>query len=147
MNMGTRTDSRFMHLADIVKVNLELEQDWTGLAVHKSSPRGDGDCDGQKLLRPLLSGLPPKRLYIHPDDQIDMIKNLTGPGESETEWVLPLHQSENPTTISMLASLFDSLPNPPVPSRRKRIILASVHNDSTVVYYIVHDGLVKPRQN
>jgi tRNA-splicing endonuclease subunit Sen15 len=29
----------------------------------------------------------------------------------------------------------------------KRLLLATVHEDSTVVYYIVHDGIVKPRQN
>lgn len=29
----------------------------------------------------------------------------------------------------------------------KRILLATLDDDSTVVYYIVHDGVVKPRQN
>lgn len=29
----------------------------------------------------------------------------------------------------------------------KRVLLATVDDDSTVVYYIVHDGIVKPRQN
>ena len=29
----------------------------------------------------------------------------------------------------------------------KRALLATVGDDSTVVYYIVHDGIVKPRQN
>lgn len=29
----------------------------------------------------------------------------------------------------------------------KRMLLATVCDDSTVVYYIVHDGIVKPRQN
>lgn len=29
----------------------------------------------------------------------------------------------------------------------KRVLLAIVGDDSTVVYYIVHDGIVKPRQN
>ena len=29
----------------------------------------------------------------------------------------------------------------------KRVVLATVSDDSTVVYYIVHDGIVKPRQN
>lgn len=29
----------------------------------------------------------------------------------------------------------------------KRILLATLDDDSTVVYYIVHDGIVKPRQN
>ncbi len=29
----------------------------------------------------------------------------------------------------------------------KRILLAILDDDSTIAYYIVHDGLVKPRQN
>ena len=29
----------------------------------------------------------------------------------------------------------------------KRVLLATLSDDSTVVYYIVHEGLVKPRQN
>lgn len=29
----------------------------------------------------------------------------------------------------------------------KRMLLATVDEDSTVVYYVVHDGIVKPRQN
>ena len=29
----------------------------------------------------------------------------------------------------------------------KRVLLATVNDDSTIVYYIVHDGIVKPRQN
>lgn len=29
----------------------------------------------------------------------------------------------------------------------KRLLLATLDDDSTIVYYIVHDGIVKPRQN
>jgi len=32
-------------------------------------------------------------------------------------------------------------------NRQKRLLLATLHDDSTVVYYIMHDGIVKPRQN
>jgi len=32
-------------------------------------------------------------------------------------------------------------------SRQKRLLLATLQDDSTVVYYIIHDGIVKPRQN
>lgn len=31
--------------------------------------------------------------------------------------------------------------------RKKRLVMGIVSGDSTVVYYIVHDGIVKPRQN
>ena len=29
----------------------------------------------------------------------------------------------------------------------KRLLLATLDDDSTIVYYIIHDGIVKPRQN
>lgn len=43
-------------------------------------------------------------------------------------------------------------PTPPLQEgngqqRKKRLVMAIVSSDSTVVYYIVHDGIVKPRQN
>ena len=31
--------------------------------------------------------------------------------------------------------------------KTKRVVLATLDDDSTVVYYIVHNGIVKPRQN
>ena len=32
-------------------------------------------------------------------------------------------------------------------SQPKRLLLATLDDDSSIVYYIVHDGIVKPRQN
>lgn len=29
----------------------------------------------------------------------------------------------------------------------KRMLMATAQDDSTIVFYIVHDGIVKPRQN
>jgi len=29
----------------------------------------------------------------------------------------------------------------------KRLLLAAIQSDSTVVYYVIHDGTVKPRMN
>ena len=89
------------------------------------------------------------------------------------EWVLPTYLREK-WTLRRLANLFDAVgptpPTPPAADRHaqdgagtelttstkpharptaglKRMLLASVSDDSTVVYYIVHDGIVKPRQN
>jgi len=154
----------FENLTNVVLNNLENQQDWTQLQLyrHESHPRI------------LLSGLPPTRLYIHPDEQIDIIKAertlASGqriPQPPEFEWVLPMHLSEKPT-MSVLASIFDSIdPLPPGAAaeaakdeadgaewkqwrstkRKKRLVLAVVQDDSTVVYYVMHDGIVKPRQN
>jgi tRNA-splicing endonuclease subunit Sen15 len=32
-------------------------------------------------------------------------------------------------------------------TNHKRVLLAIAHPDSTVVYYLLHEGIVKPRQN
>ena len=151
-------------LAKTVLNNLENQHDWTGAKIHIQP----------NLPRPVIYGLPPKRLYVHPDEQIAIIKaekNSTDriPQSPELEWVLPLSLSEK-WTPAEFAALFDSLDNiPPTDEsddgssdeddgssewnqwrgarRGKRILLATVQDDSTVTYYIMHDGLVKPRQN
>ena len=151
-------------LAQIVLNNLENQHDWTRLQLHNNTTPS----------RILISGLPPKRMYIHPDEQIDIIKAekalLNGarlPQPPEFEWVLPVHLVETATTKTF-ADVFDSIDTLPpgakaeeanrdeewaewkqwrTTKRHKRILLAVVHDDSTVVYYFVHDGLVKPRQN
>lgn len=96
------------------------------------------------------------------------------PQVAEREWVLPTHLAEK-WTVREFALVFDAVgPVPPGPGadtddaeheyekensrnrvgggwrgekRQKRMMLATLHDDSTVVYYIMHDGLVKPRQN
>ena len=148
--------------------NLKDQHYWTDIQVHTESPNDPS----KPLPRTMISGLPPKRLYIHPDEQIEAIdiERETGAQpedakEPEYEWVLPVHLSEE-WSIAKFAAVFDSIDAiPPRPSRddaselgpsgkdwrgadrKKRLTMAIVHDDSTVSYYIVHDGIVKPRQN
>ncbi|RWA11108.1 hypothetical protein EKO27_g4006 [Xylaria grammica] len=135
-------------LADTVLDNLKYQHDWTELQVLTHSP-----SNSQPLTRPMISGLPPQRLYVHPDDQIAMVKSSAAPNGKifdipEVEWVLPTHVSEK-WTLKAFAAIFDSLPGQPSPhpKRPKRIVLATIHADSTIVYYLLHDGIIKPRQN
>lgn len=153
-------------LAKIVLNNLENQHDWTSAQIHRQS----------NLPRPIIYGLPPKRLYVHPDEQIATIKvekdrnqRITQPPESE--WVLPLHLAEK-WSPAQFAAVFDALETIPPshdssadeapdakddalaqlrlwrgPKRGKRILLATIQDDSTITYYFMHDGLVKPRQN
>ncbi|KAM7196019.1 tRNA-splicing endonuclease subunit Sen15 [Naviculisporaceae sp. PSN 640] len=153
-------------LAQTVAYNLEHQHDWTQVKIHT---RPD-------LPRPIIYGLPPKRLYIHPDEQIAMIKAEKERGAPivqtpEFEWVIPLHLSEK-WSVGQFAAVFDVLEAVPpgkLPEdeedeehtgkanaewklwkgrlRKKRILLATVQDDSTVTYYYIHDGLTKPRQN
>ena len=155
-------------LTKVVLNNLEYQHDWTGVQT-----RAQGTLP---LPRPLIYGLPPKRLYVHPDEQIDLIKAEKDRGEPipqvpEVEWVLPLHLSEK-WSPAQFAAVFDAIDAVPPggadredaldvavdgrdaqwklwrgPKRGKRVLLATVQDDSTVTYYWIFDGLVKPRQN
>lgn len=121
-----------------VLTNLRYQHDWTSLEVY--------DTPGH---RPLIKGLPPRRLYIHPDDQVAALAHEEAACENftqtpEYEWVLAVHPEEK-WTLRSFATVFDSIKH--TGPREKRIILATAHNDSTVVYYLMHEGMVKPRQN
>jgi tRNA-splicing endonuclease subunit Sen15 len=143
----------YHNLALQVLHNLQYQQRWTNLQIHTASP-----ITQKPLVRPIVSGLPPRRLYIHPDEQIDMLKagQVTVTAQPEPEWVLPTHLREG-WSLKRFAEIFDAIgivpPAEDVKSKQnqwrttKRVLLATLQDDSTVVYYIVHDGIVKPRQN
>lgn len=157
------SDRHLTSLTKIVLNNLENQHDWTRVREHTQA----------NLPRQLLYGLPPKRLYVHPDEQIEIIKaekelKESIPQEPEVEWVLPLHLSEkwSPKQFAAVLDAIEAIPPSGAdqdsfeaddtgsrwklwrgPKRGKRILLATVQDDSTVTYYWMHDGLVKPRQN
>ncbi|KAL2271564.1 hypothetical protein VTJ83DRAFT_935 [Remersonia thermophila] len=159
-------------LAKVVSHNLAYQHDWKWVERLSAPPPGASPL----IKRPLLYGLPPKRLYVHPDEQIDLIKAEKARGEPilqepEVEWVLPLHLSEK-WSPAQFADVFDAIDAVPPgrggeapdgadpgpgsdapwrlwrgPKRGKRILMATVQDDSTVTYYWIFDGVVKPRQN
>jgi len=203
--------SPYYSLALQIQHNLQHQHQWTHLQLHTHSPL----APTRPLPRPLISGLPPKRLYVHPDEQDDYVareverrrrmggkgkkeveKGQEGDGEGdiregldeeefqpEKEWVLPTHLREK-WSLRRMAEVFDCIGAVPPEAEEdgedsgdvgdggsassgkggaangsgepgtankwrqtKRVVLATLDDDSTVVYYIVHDGIVKPRQN
>ena len=97
--------------------NLRFQHHWTELYVHHIIP----GSRFRVLPCPILSGLPPLRLHIHPDEQMGIVqkqRNATKPGwpdlESprEREWVLPSHLQEL-WSVERFAALFDTLPVTP----------------------------------
>ena len=98
-------------------------------------------------------------------------------GKIDREWVLPVDLREKWTVRQWAEVFDSISAEPPVPrsaedgpddepggvrldnseeapsleagtkKRKKRLVMGIVSGDSTVVYYIVHDGIVKPRQN
>ena len=153
--------------------NLQYQHNWSGLCMHNISP-----VTSAPFPRPLISGVPPHRIYVHPDDQIEEIKYGLKEEDVEVdrEWVLPTRLREK-WSLSRFGDVFDAIDVEPQapgegnqnvrgskeiqeevknevgekrnkhPRREKRLLLATAADDSTVVYYIVHDGIVKPRQN
>lgn len=161
------------HLALQIAHNLRYQHLWTDVRVHYGAP-----SSSEPLPRPLVSGLPPQRLYVHPDEQIALLQRQKDAGKSgmpelksEKEWVLPTHLREK-WSLRRFGEVFDRISLVPQAEggegifeeqadgeaedvketsnewrTTKRLLLATLDDDSTVVYYIVHDGIVKPRQN
>lgn len=168
-DLGATTHPAYLQaLAREVQHNLLHQHYWTSLRIHTSSPLSQ-----EPLPRPLVSGLPPHRIYVHPDEQIEELKQGLKEQDVgvEREWVLPTRLREK-WSLRRFGEVFDGISEEPAASnpdethgeevmpiqthvkvkhgkRRggKRLLLATVGDDSTVVYYIVHDGIVKPRQN
>lgn len=166
--------------------NLRYQHGWTDLLLHPTSSSyldpstpsnldiHSSDEDQENLTPnslppplhltpvPLLSGLPPRPIYTHPDHQAhllahDFLDTLT----PQREWVLPVSIAEK-WTLRRFCAVFDSLPErAPLQGAAgtgyehqdaKRVLLAMVGHqgkggDGTVVYYIMQEGEVKPRQN
>jgi tRNA-splicing endonuclease subunit Sen15 len=153
------------NLATTILHDLQFQHEWTSLTIHTHST-----LTSLLLPRLIISGLPPRRAYIHPDEQVEILKAEHKTGEKiemlpEREWVLPT-QIQEKWSVKGFTEVFDALDTVPNPAdgkeeeddnevgsqwrgknRQKRLMLATVHDDSTVVYYIMHDGIVKPRQN
>ena len=60
----------YCNLALQVLHNLKHQHRWTQVKLHTHSPI----APYARMSRPLLSGMPQRRLYVHPDEQIEYIK-------------------------------------------------------------------------
>lgn len=109
----------------------------------------------------LISGLPPRHSYIHPDLQSQLLKHSIAESTLavQREWILPLSVGET-WTLKSFAAVFEQLPVREVLEFEdrvswcdaKRVLLgmvahAGMGGDGTVTYYIMQEGEVKPRQN
>ena len=190
------TESRHaVHLHQLalqIAHNLRYQHGWTDVRIHYESAESAESSGLRVLPRPIVSGLPPQRLYVHPDEQIELLQKQKDRGKSgmpdlerEREWVLPSHLREK-WSLKRFGEVFDAVSSIPAEQdghalfkdiessakdangfteveaddhahgslankwragQPKRMLLATLGDDSTIVYYIVHDGIVKPRQN
>lgn len=118
----TRFGNRMRPEAEVVATNLVHQQLWR---------------DVKTLDVPLFSfceGIPPKKL--HPDDD-----------QPFREYVLAT-QTEDSWTVQRWAQAFAALKSGlGLAQEPRRIVHSMITNDSTVVYYIVYNGLQVPRKN
>jgi tRNA-splicing endonuclease subunit Sen15, fungi type len=154
--------------------NLRHQHSWTELEVHpaaSSTLKHSTNIENISLGPPtnlqidspitLLSGRPPLSIYTHPDFLAHLVSHeLTQESfKPEIEIVIPLTLAEK-WTLRRFCEVFDSLPEREPMSGvgghkhqdAKRVLLAMMGQngkggDGTIVYYIMQEGDVKPRQN
>lgn len=109
--------------AELVATNLTYQQLWRDVEI-LNVPEFS-----------FCAGIPPKKL--HPDD-----------GEPPNrEYVLATH-TEGTWTVKEWAQAFAAIKSAlDLDQEPRRLIHSMITNDSTVVYYIVYNGLQAPRKN
>lgn len=111
--------SKTMSLAQQVCTHLVHYNLWTGVAEQLTNGHV------------LLCGYPPYKL-----DEQD--------GANEKEWVVPCSMDADVTLDTVEEWFKCAAANGPRP---RRLTLALANDDGSVVYYFVHDGVARPRQN
>lgn len=157
--------------------NLRYQHGWRELKLHAitrdsqiqnlsdTSPRFKQSRLHEEDLIYVISGLPMRHSYLHPDFQNHLIRNSI-PETSiivQREWILPMSLGEK-WSLAKFCKVFDALPvRDHIKAEQgtelnlewrdaRRVILGmlatnGVGGDGTVAYYIMHEGEVKPRQN
>ncbi|KAJ6102156.1 hypothetical protein N7486_004583 [Penicillium sp. IBT 16267x] len=172
--------------------NLQHQHLWTSLQIHDTdaskpaTDRSTGSLNDNSGAPTLISGVPPHRVYTHPDQQLYMLGKGIHEDDLRPErlFVIPTAQGQS-WSLRRMASAFDAIAEiqivedgegraaPEVDAEKaqkldeyymkreeaiatkewgaQRLLLAMVDKgmggDGTVVYYVVQEGEVKPRQN
>lgn len=175
--------------------NLQHQHLWTSLQIHDISappgstidnPASPSYSSHNGTTPALISGIPPSRVYTHPDEQLYMLEKGLREDDLKPErvFVIPTAQGQS-WSLRRMAAVFDAMSEIEVVAdedestggnvdadkarkleeyyaRRekanatrewgaKRALLAMVDKgmggEGTVVYYVVQEGEVKPRQN
>ncbi|EPX72122.1 tRNA-splicing endonuclease subunit Sen15 [Schizosaccharomyces octosporus yFS286] len=130
-NLQRLDNHPFFGALKAVETDLRLGQQWDELKIHIVHMYSEEE-------RPLLSGVP-----------------KTGLLQKKLQYVFPVFLHEH-VSIKMLSAIFDSMKTQNLllaqderglSGKESYIYLGIVCSDSTVVYYKVTDGLMKPRQN
>ncbi|KAJ5973622.1 hypothetical protein N7481_010832 [Penicillium waksmanii] len=89
--------------------NLQHQHLWTSLQIH-ASPSNSTSSGPQESRPPLISGVPPSRVYTHPDEQLYMLEQGLREDDLRPERlvVIPTAQGQN-WSLRRMAAVFDAL--------------------------------------
>ncbi|KAJ5894125.1 hypothetical protein N7495_005816 [Penicillium taxi] len=199
---STSTESPLAATTVQVLHNLQHQHNWTSLQTHDISSHASeispSTLSASIAVQTIISGIPPNRIYTHPDEQLYMLEKGLREEDLRPErlFVLPTAQGQS-WSLRQMAGVFDSLGDIHILTEdesvsaaadasteaeneaeavneakeklleefyvrkenaklekewgSQRVLLAMVDKamggEGTVVYYVVQEGEVKPRQN
>ncbi|ODV96196.1 hypothetical protein PACTADRAFT_49586 [Pachysolen tannophilus NRRL Y-2460] len=129
------TNIQLKPLTKQVKTNLEYYNLWSDLKVYNF------DNDSIQL----LNGKPLEKLQPSESISNDKTRSEQEQQGNDREWIFPIGMDEK-LTMSQTDFVFDCI-RLVENERPKRIIAGMVNNDGTIVYYFIHDGIVRPRKS
>lgn len=116
-------------IAEETRINLVYYNKWKDARIVEFYQEG-----GKGKLYFLL-GKPTSKLDAEDDDDLE-------------EWVIPRGVRESGSLkVCEIEFWFKSISMIMQGVRPKRITIGLVNDDSTIVYYFIHDGITQPRQN
>jgi tRNA-splicing endonuclease subunit Sen15, fungi type len=151
--------------------NLQYQHTWKDLRLHQITSDAtlidipnDTPAKSHHTIPVIISGQPPRHVYIHPDLQSVLIQHSLSAGTAippQREYVVPLSIAQKDVRVETLAGVFDALPareriavgkEKDTWQDPKRVLLAmkapdGLGGDGTVAYYVCQEGEQKPRQN
>ncbi|GMF00243.1 unnamed protein product [[Candida] boidinii] len=145
-----------MSLVELVELNLTYHLLWSEIdtvSIEFKIKNNDDNNNNNLHKFDLIHGYPPKQLnptipYKHQEGEIITDKTSRNlDSKISKEWVLPILKSTK-LTIEKIDLIFENikLKNGLI-ERPKRILLGIIDDDSSIVYYTIHDGVTKPRQS
>ena len=118
---------------------------WTNVRIGEKSLKWEGGN-----IR-LLSGTPPHRLSNDDNDTIALGSSSgnvdsTTTTDSAIEYILPVSMTQYKNehiTLECMDLIFERLCD----AKTKRLVLAIINDDGTIVFYFIYKGIHKPRKN
>lgn len=114
----------------VVYADVRLAHDWKDVQIHALTT--STSADQEEEFRPLVSGIPNSTI-------------IGGGAKGSRAYAWPIAKDAT-VSLNLFTALFKRIQERVEPGV-KSIMLAICDTDSTVVYYTIHEGVVKPNPN